>query len=78
MSAAREVESRRQALVRMVEWEVQEAFLNLNEAHARFEVARANVVRAEESLNLVSLLFAGGSATVTRYLQRVTRTAPSR
>jgi outer membrane protein TolC len=64
-----EIEAMRQSTARTIELEVRRAYLNLDEARARCEVAAANVARAEESLDLVRSLFENGSATVTRYLQ---------
>jgi len=51
-----------------VKLEVKNAYLNLEAARARLEVARKSVASAEESLKLVKLQYEGGSATITRYL----------
>lgn len=52
-----------------VELEVKTAYLGLNDARARLEVARRRVANADESLKLVGHQYEGGSATVTRYLE---------
>jgi outer membrane protein TolC len=52
-----------------VKLEVKNAYLNLEAARARLEVARKSVASAEESLKLVKLQYEGGSATITRYLE---------
>ncbi len=49
--------------------DVKTAYLNLEEARARLDVARKSLVSAEESLNLVRKQYDGGSATITRYLE---------
>jgi outer membrane protein TolC len=51
-----------------VKLDVKNAYLNLEEARARYRVAQKSVANAEESLNLVKLQYEGGSATITRYL----------
>ncbi len=68
-AALAELDADRRSLQRAIELQVQEAFLNLQEARSRRQVALANVQRAEEALELVRELFEGGSATATRYLQ---------
>jgi len=52
-----------------VELEIKTAYLGLNDARARLEVARRRVADADESLVLVGHQYEGGSATVTRYLE---------
>jgi len=52
-----------------VKLEVKNAYLNLEAARARLEVARKSVASAEESLKLVKLQYEGGSATITRFLE---------
>jgi len=52
-----------------VELEVKTAYLALEEARARLEVARNRVANADESLKLVGHQYKGGSATITRYLE---------
>lgn len=68
-AAMDEVQTRQRGLQRSIEVQVHRAFLSLQEARSRYDVAKANVARAEESLRLVQQLFEGGAATVTRYLQ---------
>lgn len=52
-----------------VKVDVRNAYLNLEEAGARLEVARRSMDASKESLTLVLKQFEGGSATITRYLQ---------
>jgi outer membrane protein len=52
-----------------VKFDVKRAYLNLDEARQRLEVATANVKTAEETYGLVKRQYEGGSATVTRYLE---------
>jgi outer membrane protein TolC len=52
-----------------IQLDVKTAVLDLEAAEARLEVAKNSVEMAEESLQLVKKQFAGGSATVTRYLE---------
>lgn len=68
-AALEELSARRRSIERQIDFEVRQAFSNLESAQARFEVARANVSRAEEVLELVRKQFQGGEATVTRYLE---------
>ena len=63
-----EMEAQLKSLERKIEMEVHQAHLQLKDASARLDVATANGERAEETLKLVKGLFAGGAATVTRYL----------
>jgi len=49
--------------------DVKTAYLNLDEADARFKVSRAGVEASEEALRLVSKQYEGGSAVITRYLE---------
>lgn len=52
-----------------VKFDVKTAYLRLEEAHARSAVARKSIESAEESFKLVAQQYAGGSATITRYLE---------
>jgi outer membrane protein TolC len=52
-----------------VELEVKTAYLALEEARARLEVAHSRVANADETLILVRRQYEGGSATITRYLE---------
>ncbi len=52
-----------------IQLDVKNAYLRLDEARARLDVARKSVASAEESLVLVKKQFEGGSATITRYLE---------
>ena len=61
-------ESDRKALL-LVAREVETAYLRLEEARARLAVAVQAVGAAEESLELVSVQYRGGAATVTRFLE---------
>ena len=51
-----------------VKFEVKTAYLRLDEARARLEVAKKSVESADESFQLVRKQYEGGSATITRYL----------
>lgn len=51
-----------------VKLDVKKAFLNLEAARARYEVAAASVENAEESYRLVKEYYRGGAVTITRYL----------
>ena len=52
-----------------VKFDVTTAYLRLDEARARLEVARKSIESADESFKLVKQQYAGGSATITRYLE---------
>ena len=52
-----------------VKFDVKRAYLNLNEAQERLNVAAANVETARETYGLVKRQYEGGSATITRYLE---------
>jgi len=52
-----------------IQLEVKTAYLRHAEAKARWVVSEASVAQAEESLRLVQKQYAGGSATITRYLE---------
>lgn len=49
--------------------DIKNAYIKLEEAKARLDVARTSVAMAEESLSLVKKQYEGGSATITRYLE---------
>ncbi len=51
-----------------VKLDVKNAFLNLEAARSRYEVAAASVENAEESFRLVKEYYRGGAVTITRYL----------
>ncbi len=52
-----------------VELDVKTAYLALDEAKARLEVARSRVANADETLVLVRRQYDNGAATITRYLE---------
>lgn len=52
-----------------VKLDVKNAYLNLEAAQAKYEVAASSVDSAEESYRLVKEHYQGGSATITRYLK---------
>lgn len=52
-----------------VQLQLKGAYMKYTEAKARWRVSRASVAAGEESLRLVEKQYAGGSATVTRYLE---------
>jgi len=52
-----------------VKQEVKDAYLQLEAAKARLDVARSSVDAAQEGLNLVRQQYEGGAATITRYLE---------
>lgn len=52
-----------------VKLDVRSAYLNLEEARSRYEVAESSVAAAEESYRLVKQHYQGGAATITRYLE---------
>jgi outer membrane protein TolC len=52
----------------LIQLDVKRAYLNLEAARARLEVARAGVAQAEETLNLMKKQFDGGTATSAQYL----------
>jgi outer membrane protein len=51
-----------------IKLDVKSAYLNLEAAQARYEVAASSVENAEESFRLVTAHYKGGSVTITRYL----------
>ena len=53
----------------MVQLQLKGAYLKHMEAKARWDVTKASVAHAEESLRLVQKEYEGGSATITRYLE---------
>lgn len=55
-----------------VELEVRNAYLRLNEAHARLEVARRATVQAEESMKIIEDRYAAGMAVATELLDTET------
>lgn len=61
-------EADRRALL-VVAQDVEMAYLRLEEARARLDVASQAVGASEESLDLVEKQYRGGTATVTRYLE---------
>jgi outer membrane protein len=61
-------ESDRRALLAVAQ-DVETAYLRMEEARARLEVAAQAVGASEESLDLVEKQYRGGTATVTRYLE---------
>lgn len=61
-------EADRRALLAVAQ-DVETAYLRMEEAHARLEVAAQAVGASEESLDLVEKQYRGGTATVTRYLE---------
>ncbi|MCF8068878.1 MAG: TolC family protein [Desulfobacterales bacterium] len=52
-----------------IKLDVKTAYLKLDGATARLNVAKRSVAMAEESLKLVKQQYEGGSATITRYLE---------
>ncbi len=52
-----------------IQADVEAAYLRLEDAGARLEVANKAVAFAEESLRLVQAQFEGGNATITRFLE---------
>lgn len=68
-SGLKELEARKRAMMRQVEVQTEQAFLSLEEAILREQVATINSKRAEESLTLVKEQYESGLVTVTRYLQ---------
>ena len=52
-----------------VQLQLKGAYMKYAEAKARWRVSRASVAASEESLRLVEKQYAGGSATITRYLE---------
>jgi outer membrane protein TolC len=66
LSEARALETRTRL---EIEEEVHKAYLQLNEALSRKDVAEAGVKSAEEALRLVHEQYREGAATVTRYLE---------
>lgn len=58
--------------------DVETAWLRLEEARARLDVATQAVGAAEETLQLVAIQYRGGAATVTRYLEAETAAARAR
>jgi outer membrane protein len=52
-----------------IRMDVKTAYLNLQEAQSRYQVAVSSVANAEESLRLVKNYYIGGSVPVTRFLE---------
>ena len=52
-----------------VQLQLKGSYMKYTEAKARWRVSRASVAASEESLRLVEKQYAGGSATITRYLE---------
>jgi outer membrane protein TolC len=55
--------------VQKVKLDVKTAYLRLDEAEARLQVAQSSIASATESFKLVKKQYEGGSATITRYLE---------
>ena len=68
-AALRDVEETDRRALLEVENDVETAYLRLDEARARVEVASQAVAASDESLALVETQFRGGSVTVTRFLE---------
>jgi len=68
-AALRDVEEADRRALLEVENDVETAYLRLEEARARVEVASQAVAAGDESLSLVETQFRGGSVTVTRFLE---------
>lgn len=66
---ARALEHADGAAKRSVEFDVQQAWLALEEARARLDVTRAALAASEETLDLVGKQFQAGSVVVTRFLE---------
>lgn len=52
-----------------IRMDVKTAYLNLQEAQSRYQVAVSSVASAEESLRLIKNYYIGGSVPVTRFLE---------
>lgn len=52
-----------------VKFDVKKAYLNLDEARQRLNVATSNVKTAQETYRLIKRQYEGGSADITRYLE---------
>lgn len=52
-----------------IKLDVKTAYLNLEEARSRYQVAQSSVASAEESFRLVREHYQGGAVTITRYLE---------
>ncbi|MCC6409485.1 MAG: TolC family protein [Planctomycetes bacterium] len=66
---ARALASADASAVRAIEFDVQQAWLQLDEARARLEVTRTALAASEETLDLVAKQFQAGSVVVTRFLE---------
>jgi outer membrane protein TolC len=55
--------------VQKVKLDVKTAYLRLDEAEARLQVAQSSIASATESFKLVKKQYEGGSASITRYLE---------
>ncbi|MBI5431332.1 MAG: TolC family protein, partial [Planctomycetes bacterium] len=66
---ARALASADASAVRAVEFDVQQAWLQLDEARARLEVTRTALAASDETLELVAKQFQAGSVVVTRFLE---------
>jgi outer membrane protein len=68
-AALREMLMADRKALQAVKFDVKTAYLRLEEAQARKFVAEKSIESAEESFKLVAQQYAGGSATITRYLE---------
>ncbi|HEX5135890.1 MAG TPA: TolC family protein [Planctomycetota bacterium] len=68
-AALGDVEEADRGALLLVAQDVETAYLRLEEARARLDVAAQAVGASEESLDLVEKQFRGGTATVTRFLE---------
>ncbi|MCK6446133.1 MAG: TolC family protein [Planctomycetes bacterium] len=66
---ARALERADASAKRAIEFDVQQAWLALEEARARLDVTRAALAASEETLELVGKQFQAGSVVVTRFLE---------
>lgn len=68
-AALTEMQAADRKAVQAVQLDVKHAYLGLAEARARLQAAQSGRLQAEEALRLVQLEYAGGSASIVRYLE---------
>lgn len=69
MAQLREAKAADRKALLAVKFDVKKAYLNLDEARARLEVATSSVATAKETYRLIKQQYQGGSVDITRYLE---------
>ncbi len=69
LAQLREVKAADRKTLLAVKFDVKKAYLNLDEARERLNVAKSSVATAKETYRLIKQQYQGGSVDITRYLE---------